>query len=101
MKTMNHRHVTGFAGLPDAYRPELLYTICRQCNIAKHFDELCGTAERIIFDRTLREYANRLFAVFAEAKDWNSFANWPVPTAELGDRADQIFLLTVLSGIPE
>lgn len=98
---MNHQHTSEFGAVPDAYRPDLLHRICTHCHIAGHFDELRDTAERIVCHRTLREYADRLFAVFSRSEDWNSFADWPAPTVELGGRADQIFLLTVLSGIPE
>lgn len=85
--------------LPPAYSPAVLADACKFCNIADDYQHLSAVAEKIASDHSLAEYACNLYKEFTEGV--GSFANYYRPVDKLGEDADHIFLLTVLSAMPE
>lgn len=85
--------------LPLAYSPAVLAEACKICNIANDYPHLLSAAEKIVSDASLAEYAKSLYEEFTGGV--GSFANHYRPVDKLGADADHIFLLTVLSAMPE
>ena len=84
--------------MPPAYSPVVLGDVCQLCGITNQYPVLARTAETISNDAVLAEYACKLYKEFTTGV--NSFSKHLVPVDKLGDAANQIFFLTVLSAIP-
>ena len=84
--------------MPPAYSPAVLGDVCQLCGITNQYPVLARTAETISNDAVLAEYACKLYKEFTTGV--NSFSKHLVPVDKLGDAANQIFFLTVLSAIP-
>lgn len=86
--------------LPAAYSLPVLEEVCKICKLSEDFAQLAGTARKIAADPELAAYACSLYEEFTADENWSSFARHYCPTDKLGEAANGIFLLTVLSGIP-
>ena len=84
--------------MPPAYSPAVLGDVCQLCGIPEYYEHLAAVAQKIAADTELAEYACRLYKEFTEG--CNSFSGYPRPVEKLGEDADHIFLLTVLSAMP-
>ena len=84
--------------MPPAYSPAVLGDVCQLCGITNQYPVLARTAETISNDAVLAEYACKLYKEFTTGV--NSFSKHLVPVDKLGDAANQIFFLTVLSALP-
>ncbi len=86
--------------LPAAYSLPVLEEVCGNCRMSEDFELLADAAGKIAADPELAAYACSLYKEFTAKDNWASFADHYRPVDKLGDAADAIFLLTVLSGMP-